>query len=664
MQRNAKRLSLGIGLLLTTVLLATPALAQLGERPGGIRDTSLGPVDVSGMSIKSPRVRVIHTENTSDEGGSMWLQTFDPFLAWKKGKDLSQRQMRPRDGVFAILEEAVVDSAISNFSGSKLDDGVSPAIIANDQVSCAGCHNIPYRDAGGGTNFTKRAGLGRNAPHFFGVGILDILGMQIRMKLMQQMDTNRDNWISKAEMTGQEVFVEPTPGATPISFGVNADADADGLPDLNRILHVFMVDADGNAISADADKKTLTDEGVAGFNFYHETYGWAESDFNLHATSRIFFWAPWSSHSGMQTFDPTTRPVSVNTTLNNGFGRVSNAGILQPWVGQVPPDRGNNVNALGLSLDDPDGDGVITEGSEGDMDMTEWYTVNSPRPGRDRQTEQTSMGGQKFSEWGCDSCHVANWFIEPADPDNPDIHKRYPGDVRFFDLDVAYNEDAGRLTGQLTKLYDIDPETGAYVRRLGSYQVEGLGSDLRFHMMGRNLVDIQYDGSTVNRWRTGLLWGNGASGFPWGHDGKSTTLDDIIRRHGGEAGRSRIRYENAEVKYQEAVIAWLNTFVLYSTDQVPTDIDGDGEISGNFMVAGENTGYERFNPEWLFRNPGKIEGTVKVKSTGKRIRSDALVNVAEAYGLDLEYLHDGDLDGFADKQDACPDIHGYKDGCE
>ena len=28
------------------------------------------------------------------------------------------------------------------------------------------------------------------------------------------------------------------------------------------------------------------------------------------------------------------------------------------------------------------------------------------------------------------------------------------------------------------------------------------------------------------------------------------------------------------------------------------------------MVAGMDTGYERFNPEWLFNAPGKIEGPV------------------------------------------------------
>ena len=95
---------------------------------------------------------------------------------------------------------------------------------------------------------------------------------------------------------------------------------------------------------------------------------------------------------------------------------------------------------------------------------------------------------------------------------------------------------------------------------------------------------------------------------------------------------------------------------------MPADIDGDGVISDHFIVAGEDTGIERFNPEWLFQVPGEIEGLV-TNPQGELVRSDALVNVRDAYGLDLEYLLDSDLDGFADVQDECPATTGYRDGC-
>jgi hypothetical protein len=95
------------------------------------------------------------------------------------------------------------------------------------------------------------------------------------------------------------------------------------------------------------------------------------------------------------------------------------------------------------------------------------------------------------------------------------------------------------------------------------------------------------------------------------------------------------------------VIAFLNSLVLYSTEDLPTDIDGDGRIAAQFQVAGRNTGRERFNPEWLFNTPGRIEGPVTAPD-GRRIVSQALVNCRQAYGADLPLCRDRDHDGFPD----------------
>ena len=109
------------------------------------------------------------------------------------------------------------------------------------------------------------------------------------------------------------------------------------------------------------------------------------------------------------------------------------------------------------------------------------------------------------------------------------------------------------------------------------------------------------------------------------------------------------------------VLDFLESLVLGSTERIPCDIDGDGKISDHFMVQGLDTGYERFNPEWLFRVPGRIEGPVE-NLRGEKIISQALTNVREAYGLDLKYLKDSDGDGFPDVIDPAPHKRGYKDG--
>ena len=66
-----------------------------------------------------------------------------------------------------------------------------------------------------------------------------------------------------------------------------------------------------------------------------------------------------------------------------------------------------------------------------------------------------------------------------------------------------------------------------------------------------------------------------------------------------------------------------------------------------------DTGPERFNPEWLFRTPGKIEGPL-FGPKGDFILSIALSNVRAAYALDTPYLQDSDNDGFPDRHRPRP----------
>src|SRR5206468_1632731 len=141
---------------------------------------------------------------------------------------------------------------------------------------------------------------------------------------------------------------------------------------------------------------------------------------------------------------------------------------------------------------------------------------------------------------------------------------------------------------------------------------------------------VQYDGSTLTHFRTPALWGVGSTA-PYGHDGSALSLDTIIRRHGGEARVAAAAYRGMSEESREAVVAFLNSLVLYSTQDLPTDIDGDGRIAAHFRVAGRETGRECFNPEWLFNTPARIEGPVAAPD-GRRIRSCALVNRRQAYG--------------------------------
>jgi hypothetical protein len=199
-----------------------------------------------------------------------------------------------------------------------------------------------------------------------------------------------------------------------------------------------------------------------------------------------------------------------------------------------------------------------------------------------------------------------------------------------------------------------------WLPRRGAWTVRGVYSDFRYHDLGPGFEQMQFDGSAVRLWRTPPLWGVGSTA-PYGHDGASLDLDAVIRRHGGEAESARRAYAALGRREREQVLCFLRGLVLYSTDKLPCDIDGDGRISEHFSVAGMDTGRERFNPEWLFRVPGRIEGPVR-NPRGETVTSFALTNRRAAYGLDLEYLRDTDGDGFPDVIDPEPLKPGFRDG--
>ncbi|HEU4752557.1 MAG TPA: di-heme oxidoredictase family protein, partial [Armatimonadota bacterium] len=318
------------------------------------------------------------------------------------------------------------------------------------------------------------------------------------------------------------------------------------------------------------------------------------------------------------------------------------------FVSAASRDRGQKLGPGGISLDDPDRDGIVEEISEGDLDLAEWYLLNHPAPARGPRTPQVARGEQLFAQAGCASCHTPDWRLEAANPGAPDYTRRYRGDRRFFNLDVRPGPD-GRLRGRVELL--ADRRDGLWRRRLGAFTLRGVYSDFRYHDLGPACWQMQFDGSTLRRFRTTPLWGVGSTA-PYGHDGSALTLEEVIRRHGGEAARSRRAFDRLPASGRESVLAFLRSLVLYATDDLPTDLNGDGRISAHYRVAGRDTGREVFNPEWLFNVPGRIEGPV-VAPDGGRIVSRALVNLRQAYGLDLPFCRDRDRDGF-------PDAIGYR----
>ncbi len=586
---------------------------------------------------------MIHSTDNSLSGTSRYFQDRDPWLAYQRGKNLTLREFRTRDGVF---------SEVSKFGGG-LVDGFTPKIVANDQVSCAGCHNFPYREAGAGTNFAKTGGEGRNSPHFFGSGLMEMIAIQTRQKMLKQMDKNQDGWIATAEMDGATIEIIPTTGTLPLSMGHNGDQNADGKPDLNRIFEYWYVDSSGTRIPS---ATSLQSEGVAGYNFWPVFWGWGEFENGLNPTNRVFLHDPYNAHGGLPSYDPTTNEDHDG----DGLTGISNAGAQQVFS-HPSPEKGlafETINGVTVCVDDADGDGYLLEITQGDLDMAEWYMLNAPPPALGHETETTETGRDIMDKIGCTECHVPDWYIEPGDPLAENPHDRFAGDRRFFHVDVIYSETQERLEGSLVDLFT---ETdGVHTPNRGGFLVKDIFTDFKHHDVGVDFYQHQYDGSLIREWRTAPLWGVGSSG-PWGHDGGDFSIRENILRHGGEAQDSVDAFRASDPDEQEAVVAFLQSLVLYQVEVLPCDLDGDGAISENFMVGGMNVGVERLNAEYLFKTPVIIEGEVTAPD-GVNLVSHAVNNIDDAYGQHLEWIADSDNDGWPDKIDEEPDQTGYLDG--
>ncbi|HMC90561.1 MAG TPA: di-heme oxidoredictase family protein, partial [Gemmataceae bacterium] len=406
--------------------------------------------------------------------------------------------------------------------------------------------------------------------------------------------------------------------------------------------------------------------GVAGYCIQVQAFGFGHLYVPLRppvsTTLRAFTATPFDIHAGLQACDPTT----FTSLRGDGLGLISNAGAQQ-FVTEALKDRGLVKGPTGISKDDPDRDGYCEEITEGDLDVVEWYLLNHPAPARGRMTADVVQGEKHFQAAGCTSCHTPDWHLFAYNPTARDYTERYDGDRRFFELEVAYNDKNERMEGKLRYLSDPSPVSAKvkeglrrWLPRREAYTVRGIYSDFKYHDVGADFYQMQFDGSVIRKWRTPPLWGVGTTA-PYGHDGASLDLDAVIRRHGGEALAARKAYAALSEDERRQLVCFLQDLVLYQTDQLPCDIDGDGKIAEHFVVQGMDTGPERFNPEWLFGVPGKIEGPIK-NLFGEEIVSMALTNVRKAYGLDLEYLKDSDGDGFPDVIDPAPFKKGFKDG--
>jgi len=244
---------------------------------------------------------------------------------------------------------------------------------------------------------------------------------------------------------------------------------------------------------------------------------------------------------------------------------------------------------------DPDGDGVVNEIPEAVVDYLEFYLLNYFKPAMGEQTDNTRHGRQLMDSVGCTSCHVANLQINR--------------DRRVADVETVFDPVNGimnRLFATAKPLIQtFDDLTGMSPLKLPALQpflVTNIFTDFKRHDLGPNFHERNYDGTTRQFFLTTALWGV-ASTAPYGHDGRSNTLHEVILRHGGEAQLARDNYASLSRSDQRDVLDFLGSLVLFPPDDTASNLDPGNPSAFGFPQIGHGS----IKLTVLFNDPADIE---------------------------------------------------------
>jgi hypothetical protein len=287
---------------------------------------------------------------------------------------------------------------------------------------------------------------------------------------------------------------------------------------------------------------------------------------------------------GLQAVDPELMAA------HNGGRVVTTSGmVLDGSLDQVEGPPTDNPAA------DPDGDGVANEIPTSLVDHFEFYLLNYFKPGIYQQTNETTKGRITFQQIGCAQCHIS------------DLHINH--DRRVADLETVYDPVNGifnNLFATATPFFnETDDHTGFPTLKqpkLGLFLVKNIFTDLKRHDLGPNFYERNYVGTLRTQFLTTPLWGVGSTA-PYGHDGRSINLGEVIFRHGGEAQAARDAFKSLSANDQTRVLAFLNSLVLFAPDDTASNLDPGNRAAFNFPQFGHGS----IKLTVLFNNPNDPE---------------------------------------------------------
>ena len=244
---------------------------------------------------------------------------------------------------------------------------------------------------------------------------------------------------------------------------------------------------------------------------------------------------------------------------------------------------------------DPDNDGVANEMPESLVDYIEFYLLNYFDPAVYQQTPGTERGRKRFMEIGCGKCHIPDLQID---------HDR-----RVANMDAVYDPQKGIMNNLFATatplIVTIDDHSGFPPLKqpaLNPFLVKDIFTDFKRHDLGANFYERNYDGTFQKEFLTRPLWGVGTTA-PYGHDGRSINLAEVILRHGGEAQASRDAFAKLPSTQQGEMVDFLNTLILFPPEDTASNLDpGDRNAPGFPQV-----GHGSIKLTVLFNDPSDLE---------------------------------------------------------